>query len=243
MSKRGYERGDEEQHYERKKHRTNNPDDIPNLHTIFNGEVASVQNYGVFVKIPGSRKQGLVHKSQMSKSKIEDPSEMLSVGEMVYCKIISIENDKVALSMKMVSQTNGVDLDPNNVELSLDEKKRRQFFKKEREKIELGAVLNTTCRRCGGHGHFAQDCYVIKGNKSYDLVPEINEADTLPTSQSPQKSDTKKKKKKEKKHKKEKKKKKVSNPDSDSDNNSRHKKKKSHKKDQKRKCYSSCSEG
>lgn len=34
---------------------------------------------------------GLVHKSQMSKSRVEDPSEMLATGEKVYCKVISVE--------------------------------------------------------------------------------------------------------------------------------------------------------
>ncbi|ESO87014.1 hypothetical protein LOTGIDRAFT_128093 [Lottia gigantea] len=220
MSKRDY---DEDGDQRRKKPRRDD-EEPPDLHSIFNGEVSSVQKYGVFVKIPGHFKQGLVHKSQMSKSKIEDPSEMLSVGERVYCKVISTEDNKISLSMKMVSQTTGNDLDPNNVELSLDEKKRRQFNKREREKIELGAVLNTTCRRCGGHGHFAQDCYVVKGNKSYELVPEFDENKIIPE-KIPEKSSTVKKKKKEKKHKKEKKKKiksTSSSDSSDSDTNHRH---------------------
>lgn len=35
------------------------------LNQIFIGEVASVQNYGAFIRIPGCSFQGLIHKSQV----------------------------------------------------------------------------------------------------------------------------------------------------------------------------------
>lgn len=35
------------------------------MNQIFLGEVASVQNYGAFIKIPGCKQQGLVHKTQV----------------------------------------------------------------------------------------------------------------------------------------------------------------------------------
>ncbi|XP_060074021.1 zinc finger CCHC domain-containing protein 17-like [Ylistrum balloti] len=179
-------------------------EDLPDLYSVFQGEVASVQAYGVFIKIPDSRKQGLVHKSQMSKARVDDPSEMLSVREKVYCKVISIEDDKVALSMKCVNQTTGEDEDPTNVQASLDDRKRKQGVKGGRPKIELGAVLDTTCRKCGGHGHLAQDCFHTKGGKSYELVPDLDDDDRFHDSS--EESLTQKKKKKEKKPKKEKKK-------------------------------------
>ena len=34
---------------------------------------------------------GLVHKSQMSKAKIEDPSDMVAPNDSVYCKVISVD--------------------------------------------------------------------------------------------------------------------------------------------------------
>uniref|UniRef100_X2BBV5 S1 motif domain-containing protein n=1 Tax=Capitella teleta TaxID=283909 RepID=X2BBV5_CAPTE len=61
------------------------------MHICFSLQVVSVQDYGIFVKIPGSRKNGLVHKSQMSNVRIETPSEMASKGDSVYCKVISVE--------------------------------------------------------------------------------------------------------------------------------------------------------
>ncbi|XP_035826576.1 nucleolar protein of 40 kDa [Aplysia californica] len=189
---------------------------LPQLYDIFNGEVANVQTYGAFVKIPGCRKQGLVHKSQMSSARIDDPSEMLAKGEKVYCKVIAMEGDgeKISLSMKVVNQTTGKDLDPNNVQASLDEKKRRKWNFKGENKIELGAELNTVCRRCGGHGHFAMDCFSGQGDNQYDLIPDLDKlTELLPVEERAPKAPAKKKKKdKKKKDKKKKGKKRHSSP-------------------------------
>ena len=174
--------------------------DIPDLYAIFYGEVAALQPYGAFIKIPGFRKQGLVHKSQMSKARVDDPSELLAVGEKVYCKVVTIEGDKIGLSMKVVNQTTGKDEDSGNVQLSLDERKKRKGFKMDRPKIELGAVFDTNCRKCGGHGHLAQDCFHSKGGKIYELVPD--EDTRIPSEDT---EDSRKRKKKEKKSKKPKK--------------------------------------
>ena len=34
---------------------------------------------------------GLVHKSQMSKVKVDDPEEVCAVGDRLYCKVINID--------------------------------------------------------------------------------------------------------------------------------------------------------
>ncbi|XP_041366001.1 nucleolar protein of 40 kDa-like isoform X2 [Gigantopelta aegis] len=216
MSKRSYEREehrgydreehrgyDREEHRGYKRYREDESEVLPKLFYVFLGEVVSVQPYGAFVKIPGFRKQGLVHKSQMSQARVDDPSEMVAKGEKVHCKVINveIEGQKIGLSMKVVNQTTGKDLDPNNVQHSMEERKKQKGFRSERPKIELGAELNTTCARCGGKGHFSQDCYYVKGEKQYDLIPDMEE---LQRQLSPPSSPKKKKKKKEKKHRSEK---------------------------------------
>ncbi|RUS84131.1 hypothetical protein EGW08_008105 [Elysia chlorotica] len=193
--------------------------DIPKLHSIFHGEVASLQAYGAFVKIPGCKRQGLVHKSQMSSARIEDPSEMLAKGEMVYCKVIGFEGEgeKISLSMKVVNQTTGKDLDPNNVQMDQDAKKRRQWKHVGKDRIELGAELNTTCRRCGGHGHLTIDCFAGKDGTQYDLIPDLDTLTALPpVSELSPLLHKKKKKKKEKKKKKKAKKKRHSSSSSGS---------------------------
>ncbi|XP_010352001.1 nucleolar protein of 40 kDa isoform X5 [Rhinopithecus roxellana] len=94
-------------------------ENLPALYTIFQGEVAMVTDYGAFIKIPGCRKQGLVHRTHMSSCRVDKPSEIVDVGDKVWVKLIGREmkNDriKVSLSMKVVNQGTGKDLDPNNV--------------------------------------------------------------------------------------------------------------------------------
>ncbi|XP_014772935.1 zinc finger CCHC domain-containing protein 17 [Octopus bimaculoides] len=204
----------------------------PKINTIFRGEVASVTNYGVFIQLPGYRKQGLVHKSQMSNSHVDDPSEVLSVRERVYCKVIAITDEgKISLSMKCVDQTSGKDMDPNNIQVSIDQRKQKKGFKREIQKIELGAVYDTTCKKCGAYGHFSKDCFSVNG-KSYSLVPETDEGKHV-SEKSHLSHEEKKLRKKEKKakkaHKKKKKKhKKESKSSSDKHKKSKHKKKKKH---------------
>jgi len=186
-------------------------DALPDLHSIFRGEVASLQPYGIFVKIPGCDKNGLVHISQISNSRVERPEEVVELKEKIYCKVISIEPDgkKISLSMKVVNQTTGQDLDPNQVQTSRDEH-RKKDFKKEFPKIELGAVFDTVCRKCGGKGHLAQDCFHVPGGKSYELLEEVFEwpakvqGDESPVSKKHKKDKKESKKHKKKHHKKDK---------------------------------------
>ncbi|XP_062869606.1 nucleolar protein of 40 kDa isoform X2 [Trichomycterus rosablanca] len=128
-------------------------DGLPELYSILQGEVASVTEYGAFVKIPGYRKHGLVHKNDMSASRVDKPAEMVDVGEKVWIKVIGreITDDKVklAFSMKSVNQGTGRDLDPNNVMAEQDARRRRHFRDHTNQKITLEAVLNTTCKKCG----------------------------------------------------------------------------------------------
>lgn len=51
--------------------------------------MANVQNYGAFINIPGSKNQGLVHRSQMSSVPVDDAGEVLKKGDRVWCKVIS----------------------------------------------------------------------------------------------------------------------------------------------------------
>ncbi|XP_027031584.1 nucleolar protein of 40 kDa isoform X1 [Tachysurus fulvidraco] len=223
-------------------------DGLPELYSILRGEVVSVTTYGVFVKIPGYRKHGLVHKNDMSASRVDNPTEIVDVGEQVWIKVIGresftvlcqITDDKIklAFSMKAVNQGTGRDLDPNNVMAEQDARRRRQFRDHTSQKITLEAVLNTTCKKCGCTGHFAKDCFSQPGEKQYSLVPEEEEKEE-PTSQTvqsePQKRKKEKKAKKEKK-KKERKRERSSSESSDNAKRARHtytqsEKKKKHKK-------------
>lgn len=68
--------------------------------TVVKGKVTGITNFGAFVEIEGG-KRGMVHISEISRSYVEDISKVLSVGQAVECKIISISDDgKLALSIK-----------------------------------------------------------------------------------------------------------------------------------------------
>ncbi|XP_052128940.1 zinc finger CCHC domain-containing protein 17-like isoform X2 [Frankliniella occidentalis] len=175
--------------------------------------VASVQTYGAFVKIPGGPHQGLVHRSQISKVHVPEVSDVLAKGDRVWCKIISTTDDgKIALSMKVVDQGSGKDLDPNGVQIKLDEQKRKEWAPGDKRKtISLDAVFNTTCSKCGTRGHLGKDCFQVKGGKTYDLIPEQDDlasthrGKTESATQSVELDDKKERKKEKKLAKKEKK--------------------------------------
>ncbi|KAL0122284.1 hypothetical protein PUN28_007192 [Cardiocondyla obscurior] len=196
------------------------------LNQIFLGEIASVQNYGAFVRIPGTSQQGLIHRSQVSTAHVDNVADVLQKGERVWCKVISLgEDGKIGLSMKHVKQGNGTDLDPNGVELQRDLQRRKIPGTAQRKTIQLEAVLNTTCTKCGTRGHLSKDCFMSPDGKKYELIPEIEE-ESIPESNSENTVKTVEKKHKSKKKKRKSKKGKQSTDNSDMEDNERRKKKK-----------------
>ncbi|NXM98501.1 NO40 protein, partial [Sylvia borin] len=198
---------------------------LPELYSIFQGEVAAVTDYGAFIKIPGCRKQGLVHRTHMSSCRVDKPSEIVDVGDKVWVKLIGKEMKddklKLSLSMKVVHQGTGKDLDPNNVSLDQDERKKRTFRDYTSQKITLEAVLNTVCKKCGCKGHFAKECFMQPGGTKYSLIPEEEEEEGAAAGREGDKKisqaeESSKKRKKEKKKKRKHKARQSSESDSDS---------------------------
>ena len=69
---------------------------------VLTGTVRNVIDFGAFVDI-GVKYDGLVHISEMSNKYIKNPSEVVSVGDIVKVKVIKIDKErkKVGLSMKI----------------------------------------------------------------------------------------------------------------------------------------------
>ena len=69
---------------------------------ILTGTVRNVIDFGAFVDV-GVKHDGLVHISEMSDKFVKNPSEIVSVGDIVKVKVIKIdqERQKVGLSMKI----------------------------------------------------------------------------------------------------------------------------------------------
>ena len=69
---------------------------------VLTGTVRNVIDFGAFIDI-GVKHDGLVHISEMSDSFIKNPSDVVSVGDIVKVKVLKIDFDrqKVSLSMKV----------------------------------------------------------------------------------------------------------------------------------------------
>lgn len=72
---------------------------------VLSGTVRNVVDFGAFVDI-GVKQDGLVHISQLANRYVKNPFEVVSVGDVVKAKVISIdaERGRIGLSMKAVNQ-------------------------------------------------------------------------------------------------------------------------------------------
>ena len=96
------------------------------------GVVKNVTTFGAFVDLGGA--DGLIHKSEMALAHIEDPSEVISVGEEIEVRVTKIdrENKRISLSLKPAPW--------ENVE----------------EKYPVGSVVQVTIVNIVSYGAFVQ---------------------------------------------------------------------------------------
>ncbi len=66
------------------------------------GIVTGVIDFGAFVNVDGI--EGLIHISEISWERVDDPRNYIKVGETVKAKIISIDKDRLSLSLKQTSE-------------------------------------------------------------------------------------------------------------------------------------------
>lgn len=68
---------------------------------ILEGTVRNVVDFGAFIDI-GLKNDGLIHISNLSNNYVKHPSDILSVGDIIKCKVLEINKDKkkVALTLK-----------------------------------------------------------------------------------------------------------------------------------------------
>ncbi len=65
------------------------------------GVVTGVVDFGAFVNVEGI--EGLIHISEISWERVSSPSDYVKVGQSVEAKIISIDKDRLSLSMKQLT--------------------------------------------------------------------------------------------------------------------------------------------
>ncbi|KRL37750.1 S1 domain-containing RNA-binding protein [Liquorilactobacillus uvarum] len=69
------------------------------------GKVSGITSFGAFVDL-GERKNGLVHISEISDSYVKDIHDVLSVGDEVTVKVLSIADDgKISLSIRKATNS------------------------------------------------------------------------------------------------------------------------------------------
>ncbi|CAM9950864.1 unnamed protein product, partial [Scytosiphon promiscuus] len=99
---------------------------LPAVFSVHKGEVVKTETFGAFVKLENFRKHGLVHCSQMASYRVEDVTDICKAGDTVFVKVIEVTDgadpreQRIALSMKLVNQADGTDLDPSNAEAETD---------------------------------------------------------------------------------------------------------------------------
>ena len=78
---------------------------------IKEGKVSSIVNFGAFVDIGGM--DGLVHVSELSWRHVENPNEIVKVGDDTTVKVLEIDNDKerISLSIKQVTEDPWLDFE------------------------------------------------------------------------------------------------------------------------------------
>ena len=100
---------------------------------VLKGTVTSVVDYGAFISI-GSMVEGLLHVSEISHQKVENPRDILKVGDSLEVEILEIDDvkRKVSLSKKSLDT-------PPVIETKADEGK--MVYNDDQENVTLGDLL------------------------------------------------------------------------------------------------------
>jgi len=69
---------------------------------VVEGVVTGVIDFGAFVNVDGI--EGLIHISEISWERVEDPRDYVKTGQTVEAKIIAIDKDRLSLSLKQMSE-------------------------------------------------------------------------------------------------------------------------------------------
>ena len=64
--------------------------------------ITGVIDFGAFINVNGI--EGLIHISEISWGRVEDPRKYVKVGEKLKVKIIAIDNERIALSLKQMTE-------------------------------------------------------------------------------------------------------------------------------------------
>jgi len=71
---------------------------------VVKGEISGITDFGAFIKFGKENLEGLCHISELDWQIVEDPSDIVKIGQKVKAKIIDISNGRVSLSLKALKK-------------------------------------------------------------------------------------------------------------------------------------------
>ena len=102
---------------------------------IVEGVVTGLAKFGVFVKISDTEK-GLVHISELSNSYVKKVEDVVSEGDTVTVKVLSIDSGRLNLSIKQALPEEEYVEEPEPEFDEAFEAKLKKFLKVSQEKLE-----------------------------------------------------------------------------------------------------------
>lgn len=118
------------------------------------GVVTGVVDFGAFVNVEGI--EGLIHISEISWERVNNPGDYVKVGDTVEAKIIAIDKDRLSLSLKQLQE------DP---------------WMKEVEQFKKGDQIEGTVTRITPFGAFVQISPAVEALVHVSELGEAGEAD------------------------------------------------------------------
>ena len=118
------------------------------------GMVTGVVDFGVFVNVDGI--EGLIHISEISWERVNNPSDYVKVGDEIEAKIIAIDKERLSLSMKQLTE------DP---------------WLSEVEKLKKGTKVEGTVTRITPFGAFVQISPAVEALVHVSELGEGNDVD------------------------------------------------------------------
>jgi len=86
---------------------------------VVDGEITGIADFGAFIKFPADAEdkndqiEGLIHISELDWQLVENPAEVVKVGEVIKAQIININNNQVFLSLKSLKQNPWEEIEKN----------------------------------------------------------------------------------------------------------------------------------
>ncbi len=68
------------------------------------GKIVRLTKFGAFVDI-GAEKDGLIHISELAHTRVEEPAEVVQVGEQVEVKVLAVDQEKGQVSLSLKATT------------------------------------------------------------------------------------------------------------------------------------------